>query len=557
MSFIINITNTSGTTGTIEPDVGFSYTDSLNRINKGNLKFSGIGAIRRGLLEVGSEVEIKRNGTREFYGLVDDINYLTGGAVVANMNGFEIWLGLENGTYASSPYTNIASATIATDIITESTKFTVGTINTGSNIDFRIDLTDSLYNALSNLTRKVQQDIGINYTTFKVDVLNNKGSTTSVATLNAGVEISNVRINQFFPKGNIIKVIGSSEGQTKITATAEDATSKATFGNITLVIRDRTISTTAEAQKLADAELIVNKDPIKVYDFDVNNFGLNIVSGDVLTLNAHAQNISNESVRVVGVERGINGGEEFMILQVTNTEYSRSVRRRNEIIAEIERNSRQGEAYTQFGDEYSNQNVDTTVGGFMTATLIGAVLNNVRQIANVGAITIGSTSPNRIFLIPSNGDGSAPVEVQGDIDLLGNDLLNAGNLTGTQFWSCSGTDFKDDTPNVDYINYELSTGYAVAKTLLGTAMVAPVHLPHGATITAVIVYGTSTAETWNLLKGTHQSGTFINVASANVETEDTTILGNPINNQTNFYFFRTSVINQNEKIEGARIKYTL
>ncbi|KKK94284.1 hypothetical protein LCGC14_2684420, partial [marine sediment metagenome] len=309
---------------------------------------------------------------------------------------------------------------------------------------------------------------------------------------------------------------------------------------------------------------------------------------------------------------------------------------------------RSQQTYDEYADEYANQNADTTVGGFMTTDLSGATLHNVRQIDNTVALTLGTASGYIIYLIPSNGDGNADVEVWGqidmnsnkivnltnpssnqdaatkyyvdtegpgddlgdhtatqnlamagynidavrqvsntaaltlgttsgykiflipsagdntvgvevwgDMDLQGYDLNNAGNLTGTKYWSCSGTDFKDDTPNTDYINYELATGYAVAKTLLGTAMVAPVHLPHGATITAVIVYGTSAAESWNLIKGTHQSGTLVNVASANVETEDTSIAGNPVNNQTNFYFFKTSVINQNEKIEGARIKYTI
>ena len=33
-SFIIDFTNTSGVSGTLVPDVGFSYTDKLSRINE-------------------------------------------------------------------------------------------------------------------------------------------------------------------------------------------------------------------------------------------------------------------------------------------------------------------------------------------------------------------------------------------------------------------------------------------------------------------------------------------------------------------------------------------
>ncbi len=374
MVFTINITNTSGDVGTIEPDAGFLYTDQLNRMNQASLRFSGIGAIRKGLLEVGSKVEILRNGTREFFGLIQEINFLSGGAVVANVQGFEVWLALENGAYAGSPWAATASATIATAVIGESNEFTAGTIEAGSSIDFRAQNTDSLYNVLSNLVRKTQQDIGIDYINLEVDVLDHKGSSTSVATLNAGIEISNVRIDHFYPRGNIIRVIGSSEGETKITGFAEDATSKTTYGNITLEIRDRTISTTAEANLLADAELAINKDPIKVYDFDVNNFNLNIVSGDVLTLNARSQGIAAESVRAVGVQRGVQGNEEFMILQVTNTEHARSLKRRNELVSEIEKASRQNEDYGQFDTEYSNRIIDTTIAGVIAVgTGSGAV----------------------------------------------------------------------------------------------------------------------------------------------------------------------------------------
>lgn len=440
MSFIINATNTSGNTGTLEPDVGFSYTDSLNRINKATLKFSGLGAIRKGLLEVGSEIEIKRNGTREFYGLVRDINFLAGGAVVANVDGFEIWLGIEDGAYASSPYTLTASATIAADIIGESTKFTAGTVEAGTNIDFRAQNTDNLYTALTNLTRKTQQDIGIDYANFEVDVLDHKGSSTSVATLNAGIEISNVRIDQFFPKANVVRILGKSEGQTKVCATCCDASSISTFGRISMTIRDRTITTNAEAGKLGAAELAINKQIIKIYDFDMNNFGLNVVSGDVLTLNAQSQGISSESVRTVGVERGIQGDEEFMTLQVTNTEYSRSVKRRNEILGEIEKISRQNEDYEQYETEYSNQTCPTLIAGHIAnATCLG----DVATTTIIGCRGAFGTVPVAGFALTVTGFSIFGGQVQintGGMCLNFGNICCVGNLATTTLCatSCAG-----------------------------------------------------------------------------------------------------------------------
>ena len=40
------------------PDAGFRYTDNLNDVDEAEFKFSGTGVIKRGLIELGSEVEI-------------------------------------------------------------------------------------------------------------------------------------------------------------------------------------------------------------------------------------------------------------------------------------------------------------------------------------------------------------------------------------------------------------------------------------------------------------------------------------------------------------------
>lgn len=349
-SYIINVTNTSGETGTVVPDIGFSYSDLLNSMNKGNLKFSSLGQVRRGLLEVGSIVDIKRNGVLEFKGQIQDINYLTGGGIVANLIGYEVWLGLENGDYSSSPYVSTASTTIFSDIIGESTKFTAGTINTGLNTDFRISLTSSLWNAISNLAKKTQQDTQIDYDNLQIDILNHKGSSSSVLTLNSQIDIGDVRVEQNFPIGNDIRVYGKGEGGTQIksdTASGQDAASKSTYGIIRKIILDPSIMSISEANELADAEVQISKDPIKVYDFDVFNFGLDLTAGDVITLNARSQNLNNEEVRIVGIERGQSPDNEFMMLQVTNKEHSNLVRTRNDILGQIEKNNRDQQTYMQ------------------------------------------------------------------------------------------------------------------------------------------------------------------------------------------------------------------
>ena len=91
--YIINITNTSGEEGSILPDIGFRYTpEKLNDVGEAEIKVSSLGVIKRGLLEMGSVVEILRNGTREFYGLVDGLDNLKAGTVSFHASSWEIWM---------------------------------------------------------------------------------------------------------------------------------------------------------------------------------------------------------------------------------------------------------------------------------------------------------------------------------------------------------------------------------------------------------------------------------------------------------------------------------
>lgn len=368
MSYIINFKNTSNDEGTVIPDGGFFYTDNLNSINKASFIFTGSSEVKRSLIEVGSQVKVYRNGTLEFHGLVDDMELYGGGAMSVQASGYEIWLAKENGAYAGSPWSATASATIFSAVITESTPFSSGTINAGTSIDFRANKSDSLWNVINNLRKKTAQDIGIDYPNSEIDILDHKGSSTSVETLNAGIQIGDVQITKGYPLGNKVKVYGKSEGETRIesqTACGQDATSQSTYGIITYLITDRTITTVAEANLLADAEKDRIKDPRKIYNFDVLNPAKSWVSGDVLTINAPSQDVSAEEVRIVQLKRGIKRDKEFLEAEVTNKEYSEKTKTRDEIIAEIDKKSRDEASYDQFPAEYastSNQGC-TQVGG--------------------------------------------------------------------------------------------------------------------------------------------------------------------------------------------------
>ena len=349
--YIVKVENTSGVAGTIISDRAFSYTDNLNSLNEGQLRITGTGETKRGLFEIGSKVYFYRNGTLEFTGLINSLSYLDAGGISANLKGYEVWLGKENGDYANSPWNSTASATIATSIIGESSYFTAGTIEAGADIDLKVEASSSLYNAIASLTRSTGQDIGIDYTNLEVDILDHKGSSTSVATLNDRIQITDLTVRKSYPIGNDIRVFGKGDGNNQIKSNSatsgQDAASKATYGTIRKEYIDSSVISQTQADNLADKLVAKYKDPISIYEFDVINPNLNVVCGDVITLNSKTKDLSNEEVRIVGIEKGVRGDNEFLTLQVANKEYSAKGRNIEKYLSELQKENNENQTYMQ------------------------------------------------------------------------------------------------------------------------------------------------------------------------------------------------------------------
>jgi len=352
--FIINATNTSGAKGTITADVGFFYTDNLNDKNIAEIKISGTSVLIRTLLEEGSIIEILKDGTRDFYGLIQTIDYLEAGGIVCRVDGFEARLIQENIDTQNETWLNTASATIATAIIAMSNYWTAGTIQAGLNLDFRANLSESLWDSLQNLNKKTAQDIGLDYVNLQVDILNHKGSSSSVATFNQGIEIDNLRLTKTFPLGNHIKVYGGGDGDLQSTGTDEDATSISTYGRITRRVIDRTIISDDEAGKLATAELALTKDPTKYVTFMVKNPSQSVVSGDHIKINSTDHDLSNEEVRIVSIKRGMESGREFLNLEVTNPAYKQLLKNRNKIFGGLQISTDQTSSYNKSTSAWSD-----------------------------------------------------------------------------------------------------------------------------------------------------------------------------------------------------------
>lgn len=127
-------------------------------------------------------------------------------------------------------------------------------------------------------------------------------------------------------------------------------------------------------------------------------------------------------------------------------------------------------------------------------------------------------------------------------------------------WSTSGISFIPANPAADSVLYDLAGDGSATSQSADLEFKCPVELPHGVTVNNVVVYGDAASAagiTWTLDRVDH-TGTETVMASAAVNTEDTTISNEVINND-DFFYFLSSGLNEwdaNDRIFGARIKYT-
>ncbi len=151
--------------------------------------------------------------------------------------------------------------------------------------------------------------------------------------------------------------------------------------------------TTAEANKLADAELSLNKDPPNIYDFDLTNPEYSGISlGDLITINALDYDVVNTVVRIVGIEEGDRGGVAYKKLQVTNPELKTLMKTRNKYLAKIIKDQHDDNSYMQGSgnlSQWGNQgNANNAVPNYVYFNIDAAHFQDEAGVLRIASMTL-------------------------------------------------------------------------------------------------------------------------------------------------------------------------
>jgi hypothetical protein len=126
--------------------------------------------------------------------------------------------------------------------------------------------------------------------------------------------------------------------------------------------------------------------------------------------------------------------------------------------------------------------------------------------------------------------------------------------SGTFYYAVNPSSFIASAPNSDPV--ALTTGQISASSST-INIYAPINLPHGATVTSVIVRGDVSTRTWALTRFANGGSTGNGLATAVLNTVDTSISLEVIDNENYNYGISVSQLEVGEKVYDATIIYTL
>lgn len=206
---------------------------------------------------------------------------------------------------------------------------------------------------------------------------------------------------------------------------------------------------------------------------------------------------------------------------------------------------------------------------FAAGAVVGMTLDGNKKLG------ISTTSPTQEL------DVNGCVSIQGDTTIFGSTspdtaVHNNNKITGTDtlqrpafqfstaktyYYSMNAIQFIpiDDNGLIDDVNATMGIDSLTVINEADVIFKAEVNLPHGATVTNVIVKGNDATETWELKRQTGSTGATSQMATANINSNDNTITNAIIDNSTYTYGIETSAMEglAGDALYSGFITYTI
>jgi len=413
MGFVINVGD-----ATAFQVVKMSYEKPLNGISTFEIAIDGADATDRGEFDTEKEVEIFHNGTSDMIGEVHYRSNFQGGGVILRGFGREFELA-EDPAPTSGDDRRVFSSTndhtiIAALVSGSSPAWTADVSNsTSASVDsFRITRSMSRWNAIINLIKQSNKDILVDQENRTIYLYDDLGD-ASVFNFVEGINVGEVVEEKTKPEAAKVEVYGKGDG-------AEQIFGSSGSGNPVKKIIDRNVLTTNEANTRAAAELALITNSIINLRFNVTNPNLSINLGDDGELNAPSAGISDETVDVVRITRGLNElGTETLDIEVTDPNHRVASKNQAQTAAEQAENAAMARTGMQgsgnqnlFGSGINAKTGQSLKIGFYISPIMQDDLGNI----NVSAINVSyDIDPYNGQFGDASFDGTDP-QVQNDSD---------------------------------------------------------------------------------------------------------------------------------------------
>ena len=426
----------------------FSYAIRINDVNSAEFSFAGMTDFDRTTFAIGNEVQILRDGNLEFLGdVVGQSNFIAGQTKI-RIQGREVkGLGkqvIDVSTMTDDGvYTGTQSSTIYSEIVSQSTIFTLGTVESSVATDFKVNKSNSLYNSLKRLAIQLGQEIEVDYDNLEINIRDSLGTSDSFD-FKENVDVTSVKFDLNEPQAKKVIVYGDGAGSTQIKGEATSGGFVA--GDRVEVITDLNIKTTTQANERASAELAVFEQDVKVYDFNINEFDLDINLGDDGTLDAPSSGADDNSVRVIELRRGRSGDSEQLACVVSNLEFNRLLKNRAGQVSALNRDIKEAETADAAGLNITSSGVANAYNVNSNTPLVVGFTVSTDEYKSDGGMPVFDTFSFDYDLDPYKpGAGDIDLTNDSDVDGASGDTEPAvSGLSGTENPNVSGSTSAED-----------------------------------------------------------------------------------------------------------------